>query len=103
MGGQYQEQPLNPEPPLVWLEELQIGLGIWQGQFEGVTASWLRWCDPSGNWLLTDTEAERQAREQAQGQLLQAAQNLLATGMKLEQVAQLLNLSEAQLAALKTQ
>jgi Uma2 family endonuclease len=131
IGGQYREQSLNAEPPLVWLEELQIGLGIWQGEFEGVTASWLRWCDLSGNWLLTDTEAaqqqveqerqareqerqareqerqareqERLAKEQAQAQVLQAAQNLLAMGMELEQVAQLLNLSATQLATLKAQ
>ncbi len=88
-GGQYQEQSLNPELSLVWLADLDIGLGIWQGAFEGVTAAWLRWCDRDGNWLLTDTE-------QAQAQLLQAAHNLLATGMELEQVSQLLNLSEAQ-------
>jgi Uma2 family endonuclease len=41
-GGQYQEQPLNPKNPLVWLADLEIGLGVWQGKFEGVTASWLR-------------------------------------------------------------
>ncbi len=94
-GGQYQEQPLNPELPLVWLTDLEIGLGIWQGEFEGVTAAWLRWCDRDGNWLLTDTE-------QAQAQLLQAARNLLATGMELEQMSQLLNLSEAQAQSLRS-
>jgi Uma2 family endonuclease len=38
-GRQDQEQVLNPEAPLVWLEDLEIGLGIWQGEFEGVTAA----------------------------------------------------------------
>ena len=94
-GRQYQEQPLNSEPPLVWLTDLEIGLGIWQGEFEGVTAAWLRWCDRDGNWLLTDTE-------QAQAQLLQAARNLLATGMDLEQMSQILNLSESQTQALRS-
>ena len=129
-GGQYQEQPLNPETPLVWLPDLKIGLGIWQGEFEGVTAAWLRWCDQEGNWLLTDTEQaqqqleqaqqakeqerqakeqaqqakeqERQAKEQAQAQLLQAAQNLLASGMELEQVTQMLSLSAAQVESLRS-
>ncbi len=107
-GRQYQEQPLNSEAPLVWLTDLEIGLGIWQGEFEGVTAAWLRWCDPEGNWLLTDTEQERLIRQQtqqkldqAQAQLLQAAQNLLATGMELEQVTQMLNLSAAQVETLR--
>lgn len=41
-GGQYQEQPLKPETPLVWLTDLEIGLGLWQGEFEDVTTAWLR-------------------------------------------------------------
>ncbi len=106
-GGQYQEQPLNSKTPLVWLTDLELGLGIWQGEFEGVTAAWLRWCDQAGHWLLTDTEQaqqqleqERQAKEHAQTQVLQAAQKLLATGMALAQVTQILSLSEAQAQAL---
>jgi len=77
------------ENPLLWLTDLEIRLGIWQGVFEEASSYWLRWCDQEGNWLLTDTE-------QAQAQLLQAAQNLLATGMEISQVAEILGLSEAQ-------
>ena len=92
-GGQYEEQALNSTNPLIWLADLEIGLGIWQGEFEDVTAGWLRWCDGQGEWLLTDTE-------QAEAQLLQAARNLLATGMEVEQVAQMLGLPLAQVEAL---
>ncbi|MBD3883685.1 Uma2 family endonuclease [Phormidium tenue FACHB-886] len=92
-GGQYQEQLLNPENPIAWLTDLEIGLGIWEGVFEDVPGHWLRWCDRTGNWFLTDTE-------QAQAQLRQAAQNLLATGMEVGQVAQLLGLSQEQVNAL---
>jgi Uma2 family endonuclease len=120
-GGRYQEQPLNSENPVAWLADLNIGLGIWQGAFEGVPSHWLRWCDQAGNWLLTDTEAseqeaaqerlakeqerlakeqERLAKEQAQAQLMQAARNLLSTGMTVEQVAQLLGLPEDQIEGL---
>jgi predicted transposase YdaD len=63
--------------------------------FEDVPGYWLRWCDQTGNWFLTDTE-------QAQAQLLQAARNLLATGMEIAQVAQILGLSEAQVQALES-
>ncbi len=150
-GGQYQEQSLNPQTPLVWLTELKVGIGMWQGEFEGVPGSWLRWCDEAGNWLLTDTEQaqliqeqerlakeqervakeqaqlaqaqerlakeqaqliqeqerlakeqERLAKEQAQAQLLQAARNLLASGMSIEQVITLLSLSEAQVRLLQS-
>lgn len=108
-GGQYQEQSLRKETPLIWLAELAIGLGIWQGVFDGVPGYWLRWCDREGNWLNTDTEAaeqeaeqERLAKEQAQAQLLQAAHNLLASGMELDQVTELLGLSEAQVETLRS-
>lgn len=94
-GGQYQEQSLNAENPIAWLADLEIGLGIWQGVFEDVPGYWLRWCDRAGNWLLTDTE-------QAQEQLLQAARNLLATGMERAQVAELLGLSAGQVNALES-
>lgn len=95
-GGVYQEQPLQPENPRVWLADLEIGLGIWDGGFEDVPSHWLRWCDAEGNWLLTDTERERLEKEQAQAQLRQAARNLLATGMEVSQVAQMLGLSAQQ-------
>jgi predicted transposase YdaD len=59
-------------------------------------------CNDAGNWLLTDTEQARVAREQAEAQLLQAARNLLATGMEIAQVATILGLSEAQVPALES-
>jgi Uma2 family endonuclease len=93
--GQYQEQSLQPSNPLIWLEDLGVGLGIWQGKFDEVEGYWLRWCDLVGNWLLTDTEL-------AESQILQAARNLLMTGMALNQVIQVLGLSEAQVAALRS-
>ena len=101
-GGQYQEQSLSLENPIAWLTDLEIGIGIWDGMFEDVPGYWLRWCDRAGNWFLTDTEQERVAREQAQTQLLQAARNLLATGMEIAQVATILGLSEAQVQALES-
>lgn len=113
-GGQYQEQSLNSENPIAWLADLDIGLGIWEGVFEDIPGYWLRWCDRTGQWLLTDTEQaeqqaaqersakeqERSAKEQAQAQVLQAARNLLASGMDIAQVTQLLNLSAEQIEAL---
>jgi Uma2 family endonuclease len=101
-GGLYQEQLLDSQNPIVWLADLEIGLGIWQGVFEGIPGYWLRWCDRSGNWFLTDTEQAQLSTEQAQAQLLQAARNLLATGMEITQVAHLLGLSELQLQALQS-
>lgn len=122
VNGRYEEQPTQATNPCVWLADLQIGLGIWQGKFEGLPGYWLRWCQEDGSWLLTDTEQERQAKEQerqakeqerqakeqeqqakerAQEQVLQAARQLLATGMSLEQVAALLGLSTEQIEQLQ--
>jgi Uma2 family endonuclease len=110
----YQEQWLT-ENSRIWLPELDIGLGIWQGEFDGITRAWLRWYDAEGNWLLTDTEQERQraeqerqraeqerlAKEQAQAQLLQAAQRLLQSGMTALQVSEMLGLAIAQVQTLQ--
>ncbi len=55
-GSAYEEQPVQESPPKIWLDELEIGLGIWDDYFEDIPGPWLRGCDSSGNWLLTDTE-----------------------------------------------
>lgn len=39
-----------------WMEAVGLGVQTWQGTYEGVEAVWLRWCDASGNVLLTGEE-----------------------------------------------
>jgi hypothetical protein len=55
-------QPL--ELPL-WFPELELGLCLWTGPFEGREESWLRWTDRAGKLLSTGQELADQAREQA--------------------------------------
>ncbi|MDY6938844.1 MAG: Uma2 family endonuclease [Cyanobacteriota bacterium] len=107
VGGRYQEQPVASEAPLIWIEELQVGLGLWQGEYDGISRLWLRWCDGDGNWIPTDTEVERQQKEverqqkeeaiarasQAESQLETVALNLLNSGMDVDRVAQLTQMS----------
>ena len=81
VGGRYQEQPIQPGPVAIWLADLQVGLGLWNGEFEGIERSWLRWCDRTGIWLPTDTERESQARQQAE-------QRAVAAQQRAEQLAQ---------------
>ena len=50
----------------VWLPTLNIGLGLWWGEYRGCVRQWLRWYDPQGNWIPTETERERMAKELAQ-------------------------------------
>lgn len=92
-GGHYQEQDLDPDHPRIWISELELGLKLWQGEFEGIPRQWLRWYDNQGNWLPTDAERANLA----EAQLQQVALNLLRQGITLEQVAQLTGLSLEQL------
>jgi len=100
-----------------WLEQVGLGLTLWQGEFEEREDTWLRWCDRQGAVLLTgdeqtDRERQRADREQQRAdheqqradheqqradraeQVQRAAiAQLLAMGMDLEQIATTLGLS----------
>jgi hypothetical protein len=39
-----------------WIPKIEIGLGIWIGNYKGVEMPWLRWYDADGNWILTSEE-----------------------------------------------
>ncbi len=88
VGTRYQEQPIQAETPKIWLDDLDIGLGLWEGYFEGLPGPWLRWCDQSGHWLLTDTEQEREAKEQEQQAKEQAQQQATAAQARAERLAE---------------
>lgn len=46
------------------LPDYQLGLTLWQGEFEGFHHQWLRWTDEHGNLILTGKEqAERERAE----------------------------------------
>lgn len=113
-GGHYQEQAVDSTNPRLWIEELNVGLGLWHGEFEGITRSWLRWYARSGNWIPTDTERfeqeqhradraeaqlnqEQDRADRAEAQLAQVALNLLQTGMTIAEVAGITGLSEDQI------
>lgn len=58
----YREVEL-PEDKL-WLPEAELGLGLWQGEYLGLTRKWLRWYGADGNWI--PTPVERKDAEKAQ-------------------------------------
>jgi Uma2 family endonuclease len=60
----YQELPLTEQR--IWLEEIQLGLGVWQGTYQRAEGLWLRWYDSSGTWLPTPTELAEQERQRAE-------------------------------------
>jgi Uma2 family endonuclease len=60
-----------------WLEEVGLGLRLWEGGFEGKHGTWLRWCDRDGQVIPTGeetTEAERQRANEERQRAEQATQ-----------------------------
>ncbi|MEO0840031.1 MAG: Uma2 family endonuclease, partial [Cyanobacteria bacterium J06643_5] len=70
VGTRYQEMTVPDEK--LWLDEVELGLGVWQGSYQNTQGLWLRWYDAGNNWIPTPTESaeqERQQRESTQQQL----------------------------------
>jgi Uma2 family endonuclease len=51
-----------------WLPVVGLGLTLWQGNYEGIDAVWLRWCDQSGQVVPTGRERAEQERQCAEEQ-----------------------------------
>ncbi|MEC4991187.1 MAG: Uma2 family endonuclease [Oscillatoria sp. PMC 1068.18] len=95
-----------PIPPL------GVELGLWEGNYQNQHQVWLRWWDAQGNLLLTGSEQATLERERAEQERERAEQEreranrleqtqreaipkLLTMGLSVEQVAEALNLSVA--------
>ncbi len=59
-------RPLEINSSKVWIPTLNIGLGFWEGEYEGCQRQWLRWYDAEGNLIPTKEEKEQMAKELAQ-------------------------------------
>ncbi len=58
-----------------WLEQVGLGLTLWEGEFEGRQDVWLRWCYQDGNVLPTgDERGAEQAQQQAEQERLEKEQ-----------------------------
>lgn len=62
--GRYKELSL-PDQKL-WIPDLNLGIGIWQGSYQGIDRDWLRWYDDRGNWIPTEAEIAQQERQRAE-------------------------------------
>jgi len=92
-NGGYQKMSPN-ERGHYFIEPLEVELGIWQGSYQNQTQFWLRWWDKEGNLLLTGAERaeiEKVRAEKAEQARINAVSQLLATGMDVAQVAQILS------------
>lgn len=70
VGSRYR-QIISPDNRL-WLPRLELGLSLWQGTYRGLTRSWLRWYDRSGEWILTPEEETLQQIVRADEQTARA-------------------------------
>ncbi|MEH2267810.1 MAG: Uma2 family endonuclease [Nostoc sp.] len=94
--GAYQPIAANAQNQLV-SQSLGLALQLWQGNYKGINATWLRWAMSLGELLPTPEEKERQRADKAESQLLQTARNLLESGMTIEQVARLTGLNKSEI------
>ncbi len=62
-----------------WLEQVNLGLTLWDGEFEGRSDNWLRWCDRDKNILLTGDERADQEQQRANQEQQRADQEQLKT------------------------
>ncbi len=60
-GKRYQSLPKTGTEQRIWLPEINLGLGVWQGEYRDTIncTTWVRWLDAQGAWLLTPFERER--------------------------------------------
>ncbi|MFA5508786.1 MAG: Uma2 family endonuclease [Vulcanimicrobiota bacterium] len=66
-GGRYVEVA-DPS----WLAEVGVGLKLWKGTYEGLSATWLRWCGQDGKVLPTGLELAEKEAERADQQAKRA-------------------------------
>ena len=83
-GRRYQELEITDNR--LWLEELGLGLRLWQGSHKRIERLWLRFYDASGNLIPTSTERERQEKEQAQTTLQETQTTLQETQNTLQEL-----------------
>jgi Uma2 family endonuclease len=61
-GGRYQRLPDT------WLPNVGLGVTLWEGTFEEVHGTWLRWCDQEGVVILTGAERLDYERQRAEAE-----------------------------------
>ncbi len=109
VNNQYKKQRPNKQGWL-WSNLLQVWLGTWQGEFQGVTCGWLRFFDPHGKLVPTPVEAEAearwlaevQARTEAEGRRTEAEARRTAEA-RVEQEVQARQSLQAELARLQAE
>jgi Uma2 family endonuclease len=74
VGSRY--EPMELAEPRFWLDELELGLGVWAGVYQGTEGLWLRWYDRAGAWLATPAERAEQESQRAEQESQRAEQEM---------------------------
>jgi Uma2 family endonuclease len=74
-AGRYRE--IDVRTGKIWMDRIELGLGLWQGSYDGIERLWLRCFDKSGNWLLTSQEKLEREAHRVQQEKLRAEQEKL--------------------------
>lgn len=72
VGSSYQEIQIQGDH--LWLEEINLGLELWPGEYHHLQRQWLRWFDANNGWILTSIEQAQQRADLAEARV----QELLA-------------------------
>jgi len=82
IAARYQELTLTENR--VWLPSLELGIGLWQGTYQGIERLWLRWYDDAGNWIPTPAQKVEQQLEQERSKTERLAARLRELGVNPE-------------------
>jgi Uma2 family endonuclease len=63
-SDRYVEQDLADSK--IWMTEIELGIGLWQGRYKGVNRLWLRFYDANDDWILTEAEQSEIEKQLAQ-------------------------------------
>jgi Uma2 family endonuclease len=72
-----------------YFSEVKLGVTLWQGEFEGYQAEWLRWADMQGKVILTGEERAEKERAEKEAALRQAKKDRKEKAAALKQVEKL--------------
>ena len=100
-GTVYQEQVLTKSQ--LWFEELDLGLGVWEGPYKNISGLWLRWYDAQGQWVVTEAEQtgqERQNTEQERQRASLAEASVVAKDQVIAQKDQVIAQKDQEIARL---
>ncbi|NEP00530.1 MAG: hypothetical protein F6K58_18010 [Symploca sp. SIO2E9] len=70
------------------MPNLELGLGLWHGEYRTLTRQWLRWYDQKGNWIPLPEEAAMERALAAEQQLGTTQEELATAQAKAKQLAE---------------